>query len=131
MQKRTTFESLQFEYETKIANALHELYLARTREEVEKANMNVHKIVGKYSSQIKKFIDESALLMISDQAKMQDMINDILGSFKYELTYEANRNTVKWVVETPYKSKYFFISKVGTPVDLDNFKDWIYHMLIG
>lgn len=131
MQKRTTFESLQFEYETKIANALHELYLARTREEVEKANMEVHKVVGKYSSQIKKFIDESALLMISDQAKMQDLINDLLGSFKYELTYTPNRNTVKWTVQTPYNSKYFFISKVGTPVDLDNFKDWIYHMLIG
>lgn len=129
MQKRTTFESLQFEFETKIANALHNLYMARTREEVEKANMEVHKTVGKYSSQIKKFLDESALLCISDQAKMQDLINDIMGSYKYVLTYEQNRNTVKWTVQTPYNSKYWFISKVGSPVDMENFQEWIYSVL--
>lgn len=129
MQKRTTFESLQFEFETKIANALHNLYMARTREEVEKANMEVHKTVGKYSSQIKKFLDESALLCISDQAKMQDLINDIMGSYKYVLSYEQNRNTVKWTVQTPYNSKYWFISKVGSPVDMENFQEWIYSVL--
>ena len=129
MQKRTTFESLQFEFETKIANALHNLYMARTREEVEKANMEVHKTVGKYSSQIKKFLDECALLCISDQAKMQDLINDIMGSYKYVLSYEQNRNTVKWTVQTPYNSKYWFISKVGSPVDMENFQEWIYSML--
>lgn len=130
MQKRTTFESLQFEHETKILNALHNLYMARTREEVEQANMQVHKVVGKYSSQIKKFLDESALLLISDQAKMQDLLNDLMASYRYELTYEQNRNTVKWTVETPYKSKYWYISKLGTPVDLENFKSWVYSILI-
>ena len=129
MQKRTTFESLQFEHETKIANALKNLYMARTREEVETANMEVHKAVGKYSSQIKKFLDESALLCIADQAKMQDLINDIMGSYKYVLSYEQNRNTVKWTVQTPYNSKYWFISKVGSPVDMENFQEWIYSML--
>lgn len=130
MQKRTTFETLQFEHETKIMNALRELYLARTREEVEQANMQVHKVVGKYSSQIKKFIDESALLLISDQAKMQDLLNDLMASYKYELTYERNRNTVRWTVDTPYKSKYWYISKFGTPVDLENFKEWVYSVLM-
>ena len=130
MQKRTTFESLQFEHETKIMNALKNLYMARTREEVETANMVVHKTVGKYASQIKKFLDESALQLIADQAKMQDLLNDIMGSYKFVLSYEPHRNTCKWTVETPYKSKYFYISKIGTPVDMDNFKSWIYNLLM-
>ena len=130
MQKRTTFETLQLEHETKILNALRELYLARTREEVEQANMQVHKVVGKYSGQIKKFIDESALLLISDQAKMQDILNDLMASYRYELTYERNRITVRWTVDTPYKSKYWYISKFGTPVDLENFKEWVYSVLM-
>ena len=130
MEKRTTFVTLQFEYETKIVSALRELYLARTREEVEQANMQVHKVVGKYSSQIKKFIDESSLLLISDQAKMQDLLNDLMVSYKYELTYERKRNTVRWTVDAPYKSKYWYISKFGTPVDLENFKEWVYSVLM-
>ena len=130
MQKRTTFETLRFEYEVKILNALKGLYMARTREEVETANMDIHRVVTKYSGQIKKFIDESAVLLISDHAKMQDLLNDLMASDEYKLSYEPNRNTVRWTVETPYNSKFWYISKIGTPVDLDNFQNWIYSVLI-
>lgn len=130
MQKRTTFETLRFEYETKILKALTGLYMARTREEVETANLEIHRIITKYSGQIKKFIDESSLLLISDLSKMQLLLNDLMASDAYKLTYEPNRNTCRWTVDTPYHSKFWYISKIGTPVDLENFRNWVYSVLI-
>lgn len=130
MQKRTSFETLRFEYETKMNNALHNLYMARTREEVEVANDEVHRVISKYTRNIKTLLEQNALQLVADQAKMQGILNDVLGSYKFVLSYEPQRNTVKWTVETPYKSKYWYISKAGVPVDMENWKNWIYNVLM-
>lgn len=130
MQNRTTFETLEFEYDAKIKNALHELTKARTREEVELANDAVHKAVAKYTRNIKQFIEHTHLQIIVDHAKMQKALNDLLNSAEFVLEYEPMRNTVRWTVTTPYKSRYWYISKFGSEVDLDNWKEWIRNVLM-
>lgn len=130
MQKRTTFETLSQEYDTKIKNAVHALTMARTNDEVEVANMEIHKVVSKYARTIKQFIQNASLQLISDHAKMQDLLNSMLNSNKFILTYEPMRNTVRWTVQTPYKANYWYISKIGTPVDLENWNEWIRNVLM-
>ena len=130
MQKRTTFESLQFEHETNIMNALHSLYTARTNEEIEVSGTTAIKAIQKYTRNLKQFTQESSLLLISDQAKMQEMLNDLLRSKDFVLSYEPLRNVVRWTVQTPYHSKYNYISKFGSPVDLNNWSEWIRNLLM-
>lgn len=130
MNKKKTFQTIEQEYETAIKDAYRNLTLARTNYEVEVANLTLHKAISGYTKNIKKHISNIALQAIVDQDKMQKLMQDKFGFNEkdYPLTYEINRNTIRWTVTTKW-GKYWYISKCDYQVDMENFYNWVLQIL--
>lgn len=130
MEKKKTFQTIEQEYATAIKDAYRNLTLARTNDEVEVANLSLHRAISGYTKNIKKHINDIALQAIVDQDKMQKLMQDKFGFNEkdYPLTYEINRNTIRWTVTTKW-GKYWYISKCDYHVDIDNFYNWVLQIL--
>lgn len=132
MAKSKTFESMATEYQTQLNKAFYGLTMARTREEVEVANIEVHKVVSKYARELKTFLDDLMLKAISDHANMQKLLQDRfnLAPDRAQLSFDIKRNTIKWTISLfDGKEKYWYLSKRDRGVDLDNFYAFCQNML--
>ena len=132
MTKSKTFESMATEYQTQLNKAFYGLTMARTREEVEVANIEVHKVVSKYARELKTFLDDLMLKAISDHANMQKLLQDRfnLDPDRAQLSFDIKRNTIKWTISLfDGKEKYWYLSKRDQGVDLDNFYAFCQNML--
>lgn len=133
MSKEVTFDSLSLEFSSKFNTAFYNMSMARTREEIEVAANDARKVIGDYTRKVKQLIDNAALQLIADHASMMKMLNDRfnLDPDKAVLTYEANRNTVRWTVTlTAVGQKFHYMSKRGRAVDLSNFYNWCVTVLL-
>lgn len=123
---KKTFDTLTQEFQLDINKAVYNMTLARTEDEVTEANTNCHKIISKYARDMKQFINNITLQVITDSAKMQKLLQDRfnLDPDKAELTFCINRNTVKWTLQLYAGEKFTYVSKKDNGVDLDNFYEW-------
>ena len=107
--------------------------MVRTREEAEVASADARKVVNEYAKMLKQVIDRAALQIIADHANMIKMLNDRfnLDPDKAQLSYEENRNTIRWTVTLiPNGGRYYFMSKRGLAVDMTTFYNWCVNTLL-
>ena len=121
-----TFDRMASDFQSELNTATHQLTTARTLEEIDNASKAVHKVVSGYIRNLKKFVNENSIRIITDQAKMQKLLQDRfnLDPDKAELTFIASRNIVRWTVRLHGTETYSYVSKIEAPVDLDNFYEW-------
>ena len=128
-----TFESLARDFSSKFNTAFYNMTMVRTREEAEVASADARKVVNEYAKMLKQVIDRAALQIIADHANMIKMLNDRfnLDPDKAQLSYEENRNTIRWTVTLiPNGGRYYFMSKRGLAVDMTTFYNWCVNTLL-
>lgn len=121
-----TFDILASQFQKDLNVAVHQLTTSRTIEEIDDASKAVHRVMSGYTRKLKKFVNENNIRIITDQAKMQKLLQDrfSLDPDKCELTFIASRNLVRWMIRLYGTEVYTYISKIEAPVDLDNFYEW-------
>ena len=121
-----TFDRMTSDFQSELNMATHQLTTARTLEEIDDASRDLHKVVSGYIRKLKKFVNDNNIRIITDQAKMQKMLQDRfnLDPDKAELTFVASRNLVRWKIRLHGTELYTYVSKIEAPVDLDNFYEW-------
>lgn len=121
-----TFDNLASQFQTELNVAVHQLTTSRTVEEIDDASRTVHRAVSGYIRKLKKFVNENNIRIITDQAKMQKLLQDRfnLDPDNCELTFIASRNLVRWMIRLHSTEIYTYVSKIEAPVDLDNFYEW-------
>lgn len=123
---KKTFDTMAQEFQLEINRAVYILTTARCHAEVEDANKMCHKLITKYSKDMKQFIDNLNMQVVTDHSKMQKLLNDRfnLDPEKAELTFCISRHTVKWTVRLMNGEFFTYITKWDEGVDLENFAEF-------
>lgn len=126
-----TFNSLTQEFSPAMMQLLNMLATSRTAAEVDEAREALKTKGRAWSTRIKALLNEIDLQIASDHSAMQTLLNDRFGLDPSKATIVSNkqRNTVRWEITLYGKEKYWYISKIDMPVDINKFYEWCLNML--
>ena len=81
---------------------------------------------------LKKFMKNVYEICCSDQSQIMRFMNDHfnMDPEKCSVDFDIRAYTIYWTISMYHnKERYYYISQLGRPIDMDNFYDWAMKMM--
>ena len=132
MKQLKSIQELQHQHQEKFLIAMSLMHDARTDTQIDNAYKEVCKAAVEYSRYLKKLMKNVYEMCCSDQSQIMRFMNDHfnMDPEKCSVDFDIRAYTIYWTISMYHnKERYYYISQLGRPIDMDNFYDWAMKMM--